>query len=322
MHRATALGAALALSLSTALAQQNYPARPIRVVLPVPPGAGIDIIIRKAGEVLTPRLGHGFVVDNRASANMVTGADACAKGLPDGYNICSLSALSITLNPYIIAKLPYDVDKDFRPIVNMFVLRGGLMTKASLPVSSAKDLEALARAKPGVLNYGTLGPNSTTDISRRWLEEHWNTRIAGIPYKGAPLIIGALVAGEIDFAWIGAYNAIGPVKGGKVKLFGIDGARRTPVFPDVPTIGELGLNGLPAGRPWWGILGPARIPDAVVKRLNAEFNWLYKEPSFVEFIDGQMVDVVTGSPEDFTRMIGEDRVEFQKMVKKYNIPME
>src|SRR6185503_12828462 len=108
----------------------------------VPPAAGVDVIVRKAGEVLQPRLGQGFVVENRASANMVTGADACAKAAPDGYTICSLSALSLTLNPETISSLPYDATRDFRPIFNMFILRGGLLTKAALPVNSAKELEA------------------------------------------------------------------------------------------------------------------------------------------------------------------------------------
>ena len=121
--------AMLAAFCSAGLAQQNYPARPIRVVMPVPPGAGVDTIVRKAGEALAPRLGQGFVVDNRASSNMVTGADACAKSAPDGYNICALSALSIALNPFTIAKLPYDAERDFRPIFNMFILRGGCLPR-------------------------------------------------------------------------------------------------------------------------------------------------------------------------------------------------
>jgi tripartite-type tricarboxylate transporter receptor subunit TctC len=309
------------LLAAPALAQQ-YPVRPIKMILPVPPAAGVDVIVRKAGDALQSRLGQGLVVDNRASANMVTGADACAKAQPDGYNLCSLSALSVALNPLTISKLPYDAEKDFRPIFNMFVLRGGLIAKASLPVSSTKELQALAVAKPGVLNMGTLGPNSTVDISRQWLEQHWNTKITGIPYKGAPLIIQALVAGEIDFAWIGAYNAIGPIKGGKVKLITIDGARRTPLFPEVPVVGELGLSGLPAGRPFWGIFGPARVPDNVVRRVNEEFGRLFKEPSFVEFLDGQMVDIVGGTPEEFARFIAEERVSARQMVQKYNIPKE
>jgi tripartite-type tricarboxylate transporter receptor subunit TctC len=304
-------------------AQQEYPAKSIRVILPVPASAGVDIILRRAGEALRPRLnGQGFVVDNRASANMVTGADACAKAAPDGYNICGLSALSLALNPFIMSNLPYDAEKDFVPVFGMFVLKGGLMTRASLPVSNAKDLEAYVKARPGGINFGVLGIGSTTDVSRLWLEQHWKTKIVAVPYKGAPNIINGLVTGEIDIAFIGAYNALGPIKGGKIRLLGVDGTKRTPVFPDVPVLSELGLEGLPTGRPWWGVFVPARTPDAVVRRLNAEFNRLWAEPAFVDYLDSQIVEIVGGTPEKFADMIREDRAVFSQIVRKYNIPKE
>ena len=314
-------GAALALACTGAFAQQ-YPTKPIRILLPVPPAAGVDIILRKAAEILQPRWGQSMVIENRASANMVTGTDACAKAAPDGYTICGLSALSLALNPFTIASLPYDAEKDFRPIFNMFILRGGLITKASFPGNTVKELQALAVSKPGVLNLGTLGPNSTVDISRQWLEQAWNTKITAIHYKGAPLIINALVAGEIDMSWIGAYNAIGQIKSGKVKLLAIDGAKRTPVFPNVPVVGEVNLNGIASARPWWGLLGPAKMPDAAVRRINEEFTKLFKEPSFDEFLESYLVDIVAGSPEEFARFITEDRAAAKLMVEKYKIPKE
>jgi tripartite-type tricarboxylate transporter receptor subunit TctC len=325
MHKAVSAVAVLCASLAVpaAWAQQNYPSKPIRVLLPVPASAGVDVILRKAGEALRPRLnGQSFVVENRASSNMVTGADACAKAAPDGYTICGLSALSVTLNPFIMSNLPYDAEKDFVPVFDMFVLKGGLITKGALPVNSAKELETYVKARPGKLNFGILGVGSTTDISRQWLEEHWNTKIAGIPYKGGPSIINALVGGEIDFAFIGAYNAISLIRAGKLKLLGVDGTKRTSVFPNVPTLSELGLQGLPAGRPWWGVFVPAHTPASIVHRLNAEFEWLFHQPSFVDFIDTQIVEIVGGSPESFAQMIREDRVQAAAMVKKYNIPRQ
>ncbi len=324
MRKRLAVVAALGLLVVPVVwAQQDYPSRPIRVLMPVPAGAGVDVIFRKAGEALRPRLnGQSFFVENRASANMVTGADACAKAAPDGYTICGLSALSVALNPFTMSNLPYDAEKDFIPVFGMFILKGGLLTKAALPVSSAKDLEAYVKARPGQVNFGILGVGSTTDISRMWLEQHWNTKIAGIPYKGGPSIINGLVTGEIDMAFIGAYNALGLIKGGKLKLRGIEGSKRTPVFPDVPVLSELGLQGLPAGRPWWGVFVPARTPDAIVRRLNVEFDRLFREPSFVEFLDTQIVEIVGGTPEKFASMIREDREHAAMMVKKYNIPRQ
>jgi tripartite-type tricarboxylate transporter receptor subunit TctC len=312
----------LALAPVAVLSQQNYPNRAIRVVLPVPPGAGVDTILRKAGDSLLPRLGQPFVLENRASANMVTGADACAKSVPDGYTICGLSALSISLNPQTILKLPYDAERDFKPVVNMFVLRGGIITKAALAVNSVAELQALAVAKPGALNFGSLGPFSTNDISRQLIEERWSTKLAGIPYKGGPAIINGLVGGEIDFSLIGVYNAIGPLKGGKVKLLAIEGHRRSPIFPEVPVLAEVGLDGIVPLEPWWGVLVPARTPDAIVRRLNSEFVRLFHEPSFVEFLDGQFVEIAAGTPEEFAAYIKQSRAAAQEMVKKYNIPRE
>ncbi len=312
----------LALAAPAVFAQQNYPARPIRMLIPVPPGAGVDIIVRKASDALQPRLGQPLVVDNRASANMVTGADACAKGAPDGYTLCSLSSLSLSFNPHTISSLPYNANKDFRPIVNMFFLLEGLMAKGALPVGSEKELQALAAAQPGKLNFGTLGPGSTTDISRQWLEERWNTRLVGIPYKGGPSVVQALAAGEIDFSRIGVYNALSLIRSGKLKLLAIGGAKRSHLFPDVPTNTELGLGGIVPSRPWWGILGPAGISDAVVKRINSEFVRLFREPSFVEFLDTQVVEIDAGTPEEFAALIKREYEQAGEIVRKYKVPMQ
>jgi tripartite-type tricarboxylate transporter receptor subunit TctC len=304
------------------LAQQGYPNKPIRVIVTVGAGTGVDVILRKAGEALRPTLGQGFVVENRASANMVVGTDACAKAAPDGYTICGLGALSIALNPFVYKELPYDGERDFAPVFSMYVLRAGLMTKTALPVKNAKDLEAYVTARPRQTNFGTLGDYSTTDISRLWLQEHWGTQIVGIPYKGGGAVVQALVAGEVEMAFIGAYNALGPIRGGKIRIIAIEGEKRSPLLPDTPTLREVGLEGMPVGRPSWGVLVPSGTPGAIIARLNAEFNRLFETREFQDFLDTQLVEYVGGTPEDFARMLSENRVHFSEMVKKYNIPRQ
>ena len=308
--------------VSPAWGQQSYPTKPIRVVLPIPPGAGVDIILRKAGEALLPRLGQGFVVENKASANMVTGADACSKAMPDGYTICGLSALSLSYNPHTISKLPYDADKDFTPVVNMFYLLEGILAKAALPANSVKELQTFAQKNPGKLNYGTLGPGSTTDISRLWLEEKWNTRIAGIPYKGGPAIVQALAAGEVDFARIGAYNALGLIKSGKVKILAVGGSKRPKVMPKVPTLQEVGLEGIPPDRAWWGVFVPAGTSEAVVKRLNSEFVRLFRQRDFADWLESQLVEIAVGTPDEFAAFIRKDREYARRLVVKYKVPVQ
>jgi tripartite-type tricarboxylate transporter receptor subunit TctC len=313
---------ALAALPHQAASAQQYPTKPIKMLIPVPPGAGVDIIVRKAGDALQPRLGQPFVVDNRASANMVTGADACAKGAPDGYTLCALSSLSMSYNPHTISSLPYNANRDFKPVVNMFFLLEGLLAKGSLPINSVKELQALAVAQPGKLNFGTLGPGSTTDISRQWIEERWNTTLTGIPYKGGPAVVQALAAGEIDFSRIGAYNALSLIKSGKLKLLALGGSKRSHLFPNVPTMDEAGLGSIVPARPWWGILAPAGTPDAIVKRINSEFVRLFRERSFEEFLDTQVVEIDAGTPEEFAALIKREYEYAGQIVRKYNVPMQ
>jgi len=312
--------AAMSLASSAAMAQGAYPAKPIRVILPMPVGAGIDVILRKASEELLPRMGQALVVENRAGGAMVIAAEACAKATSDGYTLCSLSPDAMSVAPHIFTKLPYDPDKDFRPVVNMYFLIEGLFAKSALPVNSVKELVAYEQARSGTLNFGTLGPGSNSDMNRQDLNQFLKTNFAGIPYKGGNLVINAVVAGEIDVAKIGAYNAIGPIKGGKVKLLAIAGSKRSPVVPDVPTFAEAGVD--PGARAWWGILAPGGTPDPIVRRLNNEFVQLFRDPKFVPFIDSLIVEIATGTPEEFAAFLRKDREAAGVRVKKYNIPKE
>ena len=313
--------AALALLAPTALmAQGAYPVKPIRVVIPITVGAGVDIVVRKAAEDLLPRLGQPLVVENRAGGGMVIAAEACAKAAPDGYTLCSLSPDATSVAPHIFNKLPYDPETDLRPIVNMFFLLEGMFAKASLPVSSMKELVAYEQARSGTLNFGTLGPGSNSDMNRQDLNQILKTNFQGIPYKGGNLVINALVAGEIDVGKIGAYNALGQIKSGKVKLLAIAGSKRSPLVPDVPTFAENGID--PGARAWWGILGPGALPDAIVRRLNSEFVQLFREPKFAAFIDSLIVEVATGTPEEFAAFLRKDRQEAGARVRKYNIPRQ
>lgn len=318
----SAIAAAVFLTSPALMAQSAYPAKPIRVIIPMPVGAGIDVILRKAAEDLLPRMGgQPIVVENRAGGAMVIAAEACAKAIPDGYTLCSLSPDALSVAPHIFNKLPYDPEKDLRPIVNMYFLLEGLFVKTALPVNSVRELVAYEQARSGTLNYGTLGPGSNSDMNRQDLNGLLKTNFPGIPYKGGNLVINALVAGEIDVAKIGAYNAIGPLKGGKVKLLAIAGSQRSPVVPDAPTFFEAGISD-PGSRAFWGILGPGGLPDAIVRRLNSEFVQLFRDPKFVPFIDSLIVEIATGTPEEFAAFLRKDREAAGVRVKKYNIPRQ
>lgn len=317
------LFAALVLMISSVCSfAQAWPSKPIRVYLPQPPGSGVDIILRKAFEEIQPRIGQGFVIENRPGGNSVVATEACAKAVPDGHTICVLNTDPIVSNPLLYAKLPYDADRDLRPITNLYYILTGVFVKSAVPANSMQELQAYAKAKPGVLNTGTFGPRSSLDMSRLYLGDQWNTTITGIPYPGGPQIFNALAAGDIDMAALGAYGGLSLIKSGKVKLLAVSGSARLPMFPNVPTLQELGLGEFPSGQSWWGLMGPAGLPDAVVQRLNTEFVRTFKDPKFAAFLADLITEPNVGTPEQFGALIKADRERVAKLVRQYKWTME
>ena len=297
---------------------QTYPARPIRMLLPQTPGAGVDLILRRASEDLRSRLGQPILVENHPGANQVVAADMCAKAAPDGYTLCTVSMDSTSINPQLMSKIPYD-PKDLKPIVNLYTILGGLYVKSSLPAAGARELHDLALAKPGALNWAHLGHQTITDLSRMWLESKWNVQFAGIPYKGGPQIFNALAAGEIDVTWQGVYGGIGLTKEGKIRLLAVGGSKRLPQYPDVPTLSELGLQELPSASAWWGVFGQAALPAPIVNRINSEFVRLFREPKFTEFLASLVTESSAGSQEEFATTVKKTDATITQLVKQFNI---
>jgi tripartite-type tricarboxylate transporter receptor subunit TctC len=322
MRRAVSIVLGCCLFMVASVMAQTWPSKPIRVYLPQPPGSGVDIILRKAWEDIQPRLGQALVVENRPGGNSLVASEACAKAGADGHTLCVLNTDPLVSNPLLYSKLPYDADRDFRPITNLYYILTGVFVKAAVPVNSMKELEAYAKAKPGVLNTGTFGPRSSLDMSRLYLGDQWSTTITGIPYPGGPQIFNALAAGDIDMAALGAYGGLSLLKSGKVKLLAVSGSRRLSMFPDVPTLAELGLGDLPSGHSWWGLLGPAGLPDAVTQRLNAEFLRTFRDPRFSGFLADLITEPNVGSPEQFATLIRFDRERIGKLIKQYKWTME
>jgi tripartite-type tricarboxylate transporter receptor subunit TctC len=311
----------LALALSALPAFAQYPSRPIKVIVPVPPGSGVDNIIRRANTELLPRLGQPMVIENHESANMALGPQVCARLAPDGYALCVVNPLPMSYNPHTIANLAYNPERDFKAVANLFFLREGMFVKADLPPNSVEELRKYAIANPGKLNFGTLGPGSQVDISRMYIDQKWKTDMVGIPYKGGPLILQALAGGQIDVARIGVYNGIGLIKAGKVKLLAIAGAKRSPLLPNVPTFDETDLGDVPPGGAWWGLVVPTGTPDAAIRRLNQEFVRLFREPKFVEFLDGQFIEASPPwTPDEFADFMRKDREKAGVLVRQFNVP--
>ena len=300
---------------------QTYPNRPIRVIVAMPPGAGQDIMLRKIGEEIAPRIGQPFVIDNRPGGAQIPAMEACKSAVPDGHNLCLMTATTQSINPHVFNKLPYDVERDYKPIANLYTQIEALMVASKVPATTPRELQALAMARSGQMNYGTLGEATSSDLFRQMLSDEWGAKIAGIPYKGGNLIITALVAGEVDMAWIGAYNAIGQQKAGKVRFLAVGSTKRLRLLPDLPTLEELNLKDRPRP-PWVAIGAPAATPDSIIARLNTELGRVFAEPKFVDYIETQYIESLFGTPQELDAYMRRDRDAYGLVVKKYNLPKQ
>jgi tripartite-type tricarboxylate transporter receptor subunit TctC len=302
-------------------AAQPYPARAVRMIVPLPPGATTDIVMRATVQELSPRLGQAVVVDNRPGGNWVIGAEACRSATPDGYTVCLVNSDTMAFNPHILSKLPYDPVKDFVPVTNLFFLFEGLLARPDLPASSIAELESHVKKNAGKVNFGTLGPGSSTDVFRQWLVAHWGVEVVGIPYKGGGNVVAAIMAGEIDVTKIGMGNVVGQLSSGKVKMLAIQGTKRSRIIPHVPTMNEVGLGAYPL-RVWWGLVMPSGSPEAAVRRINAELVKLYREPKMAEYLESQFVEVAVGTPDDFGTFMNAERERAGETVKTFRIPRQ
>ena len=304
----------LALASGAALAQADYPNKPIRLILPIAAGSVTDVVLRAASPNLSERLGQPLVIDNRPGASGIIGAEACAKATPDGYTVCAVYHSIMSFNPFTFDKLPYDPDRDFVPVTNLFFVIEGLVVPSNLPVGSVAELRAYAAKNPTAVNLGTLGEGSLQELFLAWLNREWGTSIAGIPYKGGGPIATALLAGDIQIGQMGLGNFIGQIQGGKLRALAISASRRSRMLPQVPTSAEAGLGGF-AARVWWGLVVPAGTPAPVVAKLNADFLQVFREKAFGEFMEERYVEPALGTPGEFAAFLKADREAARALVK-------
>lgn len=309
----------LLLAITTSAFAQSYPAQPIRLIVPIAPGSVTDVIMRAAAQKLGPSLGQQIVIENRAGANFVVGAQACASATPDGYTICMVNNNSLSINPLLYTRLPYDADNDFTPITNLFLLVEAIAVPVSLPVSTVGELRKLAAEKPDLLNFGTLGPGSYPDLFLNWLNRQWGTKMVGIPYRGGGPVSLAVAAAEVQVASMGLGNFIGGLEGGKVKVLAVSTDDRWAPMPNIQTYKEAGIGHFP-GHVWWGLVAPKGMPEQIVKRLNGEFVRLFKDPEFQAYLRSQAVQPYAGTPEEFAAFLRQDKKDAATLVEIANPP--
>lgn len=312
---------ALAALASSQAAAQAWPAKPVRIITETAPGSVFDTAFRVLAPQLAQQLGQPFVVENRPGASGIVALEACIKSAPDGYTVCGISTNGYSFTPHLFNKVPYDVERDFKPVSNVVLMIDGLVTSATLPANSLQELQALATTRPGGLNFGTLGEGSSVDFFRQLLGEQWKTTLIGIPYKGgANLTAAALMSGEIDLSWGSLGSWIGGINGGKIKLHAVASSKRLTQFPNIPTFAEARLSGI--GRVFYGVAMQAGTAEAIVSRLNAEVVRALGEPKVAEAIAGRFLEPDPKSIADFTAFLKEDRERAGMLVRKYNVPRQ
>jgi tripartite-type tricarboxylate transporter receptor subunit TctC len=308
------LVAAAPACAGTALAQA-WPSKPVRIVVAYPPGGGIDVVSRQIAEKLTAAWGQPVVVENRPGANTIVATDAVAKSGADGYTVLMTTDATFSINPHLYAKLPFDVQRDFVPVTMLVLLQQLLVAHPSLPAGNLAELIALAKAKPGSINYASYGSGSQPHLSGEMLKYKAGIDLVHVPYKGISLAIPAVMAGEVQLTFAGIATSTAPLKSGRIKAIAIGGMKRSPLFPEVPTFAELGYPEVET-HAWFGFFLPASSPKEAVSRLYADTKRVIDEP---EFRQKQLIDrgyePVGSSPDVFLEYIRTDRENRGRAVK-------
>lgn len=313
--RLLAVALAASAALPTVAAAQQYPVKAIRFIVPFAPGGPTDIMSRALAEKLTARLGQQIVVDNRGGAGGSIGTAIAARSTPDGYTIVIGHIGTLAINVSLYPRLEYDPVKDFAPISMIATLPLGLFVNANVPVKSVAELVALAKAKPGQINFGSAGNGSATQMAGAMFKTMAGIDIVHVPYKGNAASLVDLVAGRVQMMFSNLLTTAPHVKAGRLRAIAISTAKRSQQAPDLPTIAESGVPGYDYA-PWYGILAPAGTPRAIVMRLNREIGQIINTPEMKERFRKQGIDLVTSTPEAFAELIRREIPKWREIVKK------
>jgi tripartite-type tricarboxylate transporter receptor subunit TctC len=307
------------LVAAPAFAQSGYPNKPIKIIAPVQPGGGVDLVARTIADRLGQALGQSIIVDNQSGGGGVVGSMATARAAPDGYTLMVGYVGTHGTNP-AVRKLPYDAIKDFTPIAMVGGTPNILIVPPSVPVSTLKEFVDYARANPGKLSYGSSGPGTLTHLAMEQLKAAADLDITHVPYRGIGPAITDILGGQTQALFPGLAAALPHIKAGKMKPLAVTGTKRHPLLPDVPTFEELGYKGFD-GVQWYGIVGPANIPPPIVKRLNEEINKLLANPDLRERLSSEALEPMPMSPEQFGQYMRNDIDKWSRLAKARNIQL-
>ena len=305
---------ALVCAATAAGAQQSYPNKPIRLIVGFAPGGGTDILARALGQPLGESLGQQITVDNRAGAGGIIATELGAKAAPDGYTFLVGSSAGFAINPNLMAKLPYDPVKDFTPVGMFATLSYAVDVHPSLPAKALQDLLALARAKPGAINYGSAGQGSSTHLAIEQFAQMGGIRMTHVPYKGNTPAMTALMSGEVALVFDPVLTSAPMVKSGRIRALAVTTLQRSSLLPEVPTVAQAGIKGFEAGN-WFGVFAPAGTPKAILDKASKDIAAVLQLADIKERLAKQGVEVVTGTPEQLDALNREDTERYTKILK-------
>ena len=315
------MGLALAIGFAPPVAAQPYPGKPIRFIVPQAAGGTTDILSRTVAQKLSDTFGQQIVVDNRAGANGIIGTELVAKAPGDGYTLLAGGTATIAINVSLYRKIPYDPVKDFAPVANIAYSTSVLVVHPSVAAKSIADLIALAKSRPGELRYASAGIGSSPHLSAEVFRTMTVTNIVHVPYKGSTPGVTGTVTGEASLMFTGIASALGHIKAGRLRALSVNGPKRSPALPEVPTAGDSGLPGFEVDF-WIGILAPAGTSAAVVTRLNTEVNRIIGQDDIRDRLIVLGTDPIGGTPQQFAALIKKDIARWAEAIKASGVKPE
>ena len=312
-----AVQVATAQSAPSTSSGQGYPNRPIRLIVPYPAGGPTDFVGRTVAQKLSQLLGQQVVVDNRPGAGTVIGSELVARAAPDGYTLLFGTGGGTFLAPLMLPKVPYDPHRDFEPVAMLVMSPQVLVVHPSVPANTVSELIALAKAKPGVLNFASVGTGTSPHLGGELFQSLTGTKIVHVAYKGTSPAMTDLISGQVQMMFTSMPTVLAQVKVGKLRLLGTGGTKRSPAIPNVPTIAET-VPGFELVT-WYGVFAPARTPDAIVKRLNAEIAKVLADPESRERMTAQGLEPTPMTPAEVRRYTQEETTRWSRLIKAAGI---
>lgn len=310
----------LGLLVAVPLAAQDYPSRPVKIVVSYAPGGSNDVVARVIAPELQKELGQSFVVENRAGASGTIGADMVAKSPPDGYTLF-MGAGAHALAPSLFKKMPYDLVKDFAPVSLAATSAYVLVVNPAVPASTLPELIALLKAKPGQLNYASAGKGTPLHLAAELFKSKTGTDIVHVPYGGDTPALNDLLAGNVELSFMSVASTAPQIRAGKLRALAVTSTRRSEALPDLPTLHELGIDGYDVGT-WWGLLAPAGTPDAIVGKLNAAMRKAVAQREVKERFAPLGLDPMSDSPSEFAAFIKAEVARYAAIAKIAGIEPE